>query len=84
MNPNFIPFADPHAAYQQRKAEILSAVERVFDSGAYILGSEVQAFEEEFAVWNGNPHVTGCANGIVDQAGMGAGSPGRWRTLCEY
>ena len=63
MNISFIPFANPHAAYAQRKTEILDAVKRVFDAGQYILGQEVEAFENAFAAWLGLGHVVGCANG---------------------
>ncbi len=63
MNSSFIPFANPHAAYAQRKTEILDAVKRVFDSGQYILGQEMEAFENSFAAWLGLGYVVGCANG---------------------
>ncbi|WP_288907982.1 DegT/DnrJ/EryC1/StrS family aminotransferase [uncultured Desulfovibrio sp.] len=58
-----IPFADPHAAYAKRRQEILDAVARVFDSGRYILGPEVAAFEADFAAWLGPAHTAGCASG---------------------
>lgn len=46
------------------KSEILSAVERVVDSGWYILGSEVKNFEKEFADYCQNTHVISVANGL--------------------
>lgn len=58
-----IPFASPHAAYAQRRQEILDCVARVFDAGQYILGPEVDFFEKNFAAWLGLGHVVGCANG---------------------
>ncbi len=46
------------------KTEILAAVERVVDSGWYILGKEVDQFEKEFAVYCGAKHCIGVANGL--------------------
>jgi len=63
MNTSFIPFANPHAAYVQRRREIMEAVSRAFDSGQYILGREVENFEQAFASWLGARQAVGCANG---------------------
>jgi dTDP-4-amino-4,6-dideoxygalactose transaminase len=43
--------------------DVASAVKRVLDSHWYILGSEVSAFEHEFAQYCGVPHCVGVANG---------------------
>ena len=40
-----IPFLDLGAAYIELKPELDAAVSRVLDSGWYILGPEVEAFE---------------------------------------
>ena len=61
--PSIIPFANPHAAYSLRKREILETVSRVFDSGQYILGQDVENFEKAFASWLGVRHAVGCASG---------------------
>ena len=45
------------------KREIDQAVARVLESGWYILGEEVEAFEREFAAWLGVAHAVGVANG---------------------
>jgi len=58
-----IPQANPGAGYRAMKAEIDAAVARVLDSGWYILGNEVRAFESEFAAWLGATATIGCANG---------------------
>lgn len=58
-----IPVANPLAAYWARKSEIDSAIHRVLDSGWYILGPEVEAFEVEFAAFLKIAHVFGVANG---------------------
>jgi dTDP-4-amino-4,6-dideoxygalactose transaminase len=59
----FIPPADPGAAYSARRQHILDAVARSFDTGYYILGAEVEAFENAFAGYLGSRHVIACANG---------------------
>jgi dTDP-4-amino-4,6-dideoxygalactose transaminase len=59
-----IPFSDPSASYQAHKSEIDQAVKRVLDSGWYVLGTEVDAFEEEFVSFHGKDfHAVGVANG---------------------
>lgn len=45
-------------------AELKEAAARVIDSGWYILGKEVQAFEKEFADYCGTKHCVGVANGL--------------------
>ena len=44
-----IPFVDLQAQYKQIAAEVNPAVQSVMDSCAFILGPDVQKFEEEFA-----------------------------------
>ncbi len=46
-----IPVIDLHAQYAALKPELDAAVARVLDSGWYILGKEVAAFEAEFAAY---------------------------------
>ena len=59
-----IPFSDPSASYQIHKKEIDQAIQRVLDSGWFVLGKEVEAFEKEFAAFHGeNFHAIGVANG---------------------
>ena len=45
-------------------AAIRAAVQRVLDSGWYILGQETEAFEQEFAAYCGAAHCIGVANGL--------------------
>lgn len=59
-----IPFLDLGAAYRALKPEIDTAVQRVLDSGWYILGPEVEAFEAEWAEYCGASHAVGLANGL--------------------
>jgi len=49
-----------HAPY---RGELLGAFERVLDSGRFVLGTEVEAFEREIAAWIGVPHAIGVSNG---------------------
>ena len=59
-----IPFGNPSASYKAHKIEVDEAIQRVLDSGWYVLGKQVNAFEEEFASFHGkNFHSVGVANG---------------------
>ncbi len=58
-----IPQANPGASYRAHKTEIDEAIRRVTESGWYILGPEVEAFEAEFATYLGVKHCIGVANG---------------------
>lgn len=57
------PLFDGKAALEPLRAEIDEALSRVVDSGRYILGPEVAAFEEEFAAYLRVAHVVAVANG---------------------
>ncbi|WP_170442355.1 DegT/DnrJ/EryC1/StrS family aminotransferase [Ruegeria arenilitoris] len=59
-----IPFLDLGAAYRELKQQIDDAVARVLDSGFYILGPEVEAFEAEWAAYCGSKFAVGLANGL--------------------
>lgn len=59
-----IPFLDLRAAYLEFREEIDDAVARVLDSGLYILGSEVEAFEAAWAGFCEARHAVGVANGL--------------------
>ncbi|WP_415233802.1 DegT/DnrJ/EryC1/StrS family aminotransferase [Pseudorhodobacter sp.] len=59
-----IPFLDLGAAYREIKPEIDRAVQRVLESGWYVLGPEVDAFEAEWAEYCGAAHAVGLANGL--------------------
>ncbi len=58
-----IPWASPLAQYRAHQAPIQSAIDRVLDSGTYILGAEVEAFESAFAEYCGGGHAVGVASG---------------------
>ena len=59
-----VPFLDLRAAYLELQPEIDAALLRVADSGWYLLGAELRAFEEEFATYVGARHCVGVANGL--------------------
>ena len=54
-----IPQTNPKANYLAHKSEIDRAIARVLESGWYILGREVEAFEIEFADYIGVDHAVG-------------------------
>ncbi len=58
-----VPQTSPKAGYVAHQVEIDEAVRRVLESGWYILGHEVELFEQEFAEYVGTGHAIGVANG---------------------
>lgn len=61
--PIEVPQTDPKAGYLTYQAEIDSAIQRVLNSGWYIQGREVDAFEKEFAAYIEVHHAIGVASG---------------------
>ncbi len=59
-----IPFLDLKATYLELQPEIDDAIKRVLDSGWYVLGEEVDAFEREYAAYCEAKHCVGVANGL--------------------
>ncbi|MFS1984174.1 DegT/DnrJ/EryC1/StrS family aminotransferase [Vibrio breoganii] len=59
-----IPFLDLKAINQQYEKELKEACARVIDSGWYIMGNELKAFEDEFAKYCGSKFAIGVANGL--------------------
>jgi len=65
--------------FQAMKDEVLEKIAGVIDSGAYILGPHVRAFEAEVAAYLGVKHAIGVANGTdalvlaLDASGIGPG-----------
>jgi dTDP-4-amino-4,6-dideoxygalactose transaminase len=61
------------------RAEIEPAIAKVFATGRFILGPEVEAFEAEMGAYLGGAHAVGCANGTdalvlaLRALGVGAG-----------
>lgn len=59
-----IPFLNLKTVNHQHREALIDAATRVIDSGWYILGQEVKAFEQEFAAYCGADHCIGVANGL--------------------
>jgi dTDP-4-amino-4,6-dideoxygalactose transaminase len=59
-----VPFLDLKAAYTKLQPAIDEAIKRVLDSGWYILGVEVDRFEEEYAAYCEAKYCVGLANGL--------------------
>lgn len=59
-----IPFLDLSLATNELRPEIDEAVGRVLDSGRYVGGDEVEAFEREFATYCGARFGIGVGNGL--------------------
>ena len=59
-----IPFLDLKAINERHSVELKAAAARVIESGWYVLGDEVKAFEAEFAGWVGSPHCVGTSDGL--------------------
>jgi dTDP-4-amino-4,6-dideoxygalactose transaminase len=60
-----IPLVDLKAQYRLIKPEIDGAIQRVIDNTSFILGKEVQAFEEAFAAYCGARYAVGVASGTA-------------------
>jgi dTDP-4-amino-4,6-dideoxygalactose transaminase len=58
-----IPFNDLKAQYRTIRAEIEAAVAGVLETGQYVLGAEVAAFEREFAAYSGGRHSVAVNSG---------------------
>ena len=74
-----IPQNDLKASYLAHQRGIDDAIRQTLDSGWYILGKQVAAFEREFADYLGAAHCIGVANGTdaltlaLRACGVGAG-----------
>lgn len=72
-----IPQTNPKAAYLAQRDAIDAAIKRVLETGWYIQGEEVAAFEREFAAYTGSKHAVACASGtdalILALRGLGIG-----------
>jgi dTDP-4-amino-4,6-dideoxygalactose transaminase len=74
-----VPFFDLKRQYQALERELLSATERVYARGQFILGEEVSAFEKEFADYCGVRYGVGVGSGTdaltlaLRAAGIGKG-----------
>lgn len=59
-----IPFLDLKSVNEQYNNELKEACSRVIDSGWYIMGKELESFEEGFSNYCGTKYALGVANGL--------------------
>ena len=59
-----VPFFSLQKVHRDAKQDLEGAFQRVFESSYYVLGSEVTAFENEFAHFCGTRHAVGVGNGL--------------------
>jgi dTDP-4-amino-4,6-dideoxygalactose transaminase len=59
-----IPFLDLQAINASHRQKLIEAAIQVIDSGWYIQGQQLRAFEEEFAAYCGTRFCVGVANGL--------------------
>ena len=77
MSETRVPFADLRLT--DDSAAVRQAIARVTERAWFVLGPEVDAFEDEFAAASGAPHAVGVGNGtdaltlILRALGIGAG-----------
>ncbi len=73
-----VPLFDTITPLAPLRGQFDAAIARVIDSSRYILGPEVEAFEQEFAAYCGVRHAVGVANGTeaitIALRAMGVGS----------
>jgi dTDP-4-amino-4,6-dideoxygalactose transaminase len=74
-----IPLVDVKAQYERLIPQVQERIAEVLDSGTFILGPNVKAFEAEAAAYLGVPRTVGVANGtdalvlVLDALGIGPG-----------
>src|SRR4051795_13340711 len=74
-----IPHVDVHAQYAPLIPQLQEAFARTLESGRFIFGPEVEAFEREAAALLGTQETVSCANGtdalvlVLDALGIGPG-----------
>lgn len=61
--PRSFDFLDLKAQFAEIRGEVMAALARVMESQIFILGKEVQSFEEEFARAFEGKHAISCASG---------------------
>ncbi|MGZ4202494.1 MAG: DegT/DnrJ/EryC1/StrS family aminotransferase, partial [Thermoleophilaceae bacterium] len=59
-----VPFVDLKAAHAELRGELDEAIARVLDSGWFLLGEELEAFEREFAAYCGADRCVGVHSGL--------------------
>jgi dTDP-4-amino-4,6-dideoxygalactose transaminase len=74
-----IPFLNFEPMHSQIREEMHKAFAQVYDSNWYIMGNNLQSFEEEYAKWNNTRFSVGVSNGLdalilaLEALGVGPG-----------
>jgi dTDP-3-amino-3,4,6-trideoxy-alpha-D-glucose transaminase len=74
-----VPYLDVRAGHSELRDELQTAYARVMDSGRYVLGQELERFEQDFASACECTHAIGVGNGLdaltiaLRARGIGAG-----------
>lgn len=58
-----VPLLDVKRQYEPLRSELLAAVNKVCDSGRFVLGPECEELEREIAKYTGARHAIACASG---------------------
>ena len=78
MSDSKIPILDLSPQYQSLKTEIYAAIDRVLESGQFIMGPDVKQFEQEVATYLGVKHAITVNSGtdalVIGLRAMGIGS----------
>jgi len=61
--PSSVPFLDLRRQLAGLKQEVFAELEKVWDSGAFALGPEVERLEQRIADYCGTKHAIGCGSG---------------------
>ena len=59
-----IKFLDLQKLNAQYEQELKEAANRVIDSGWYVMGKELESFEQDYAAFCGTKYALGVANGL--------------------
>jgi dTDP-4-amino-4,6-dideoxygalactose transaminase len=59
-----IPFYTTVAMHNQIRDEVMHSLEKVYDSGKYVLGNELGKFERAYAEFSGAKYCIGVSNGL--------------------
>ena len=79
MNNSKVPYFNLALQHQAIKAQLLAAVEKVLEHGQFILGPEIESFEERFAAYCNTRYAVGVDNGthamllVLRALGIGPG-----------
>jgi dTDP-4-amino-4,6-dideoxygalactose transaminase len=72
-----MPFVDLKAQFASIREEVMAAVQAVMESQRFIIGPQLQAFEQEMASYIGVPEAVGCGSGsdalMLALMGLGIG-----------